>query len=131
MRNAILAMTVALTLMTGQLQSSPPKSAPADVGPGRIAWFDITTTNLPQSKEFYGKALPGCRFYPGAGGPGDLHGAVGAAGIHHHDLVGKAHRFQAGANVGLLVQGDDSDGQTHNQWSVASGQWSVFAFTGN
>ena len=55
MRNAILAMTVALTLMTGQLQSSPPKSAPADVGPGRIAWFDITTTNLPQSKEFYGK----------------------------------------------------------------------------
>ncbi len=25
------------------------------MGPGRIAWFDITTTNLPQSKEFYGK----------------------------------------------------------------------------
>jgi predicted enzyme related to lactoylglutathione lyase len=55
MRNAILAMTVALTLMTGQLQSRPPKEPPADVGPGRIAWFDITTSNLPQSKEFYGK----------------------------------------------------------------------------
>ena len=25
------------------------------MGPGRIAWFDITTNNLPQSKEFYGK----------------------------------------------------------------------------
>jgi predicted enzyme related to lactoylglutathione lyase len=41
--------------MTGQLYSGPPKSPPADVGPGRIAWFDITTSNLPQSKEFYGK----------------------------------------------------------------------------
>lgn len=55
MRNAILAMTVALTLVTGQLQADPPKPPPADVGPGRVAWFDITTSNLPQSKEFYGK----------------------------------------------------------------------------
>ena len=55
MRNAILVMTAVLTLMTGQLQSDPPKSPPADVGPGHIAWFDITTSNLPQSKEFYGK----------------------------------------------------------------------------
>lgn len=55
MRDAFLAMTVALTLVTGQLQAEPPKSPPADVGPGRVAWFDITTSNLPQSKEFYGK----------------------------------------------------------------------------
>jgi predicted enzyme related to lactoylglutathione lyase len=58
MRNAILAMlaiTVTLTLVTGQLQADPPKSPPVDVGPGRIAWFDITTSNLAQSKEFYGK----------------------------------------------------------------------------
>ena len=55
MRNAILAMTMALTLGTGQLRAAPPKTPHADVGPGRIAWFDITTTNLPQSKEFYGK----------------------------------------------------------------------------
>lgn len=55
MRNAILAMTMALTLVTGQLQADPPKSPPTDVGPGRIAWFDITTSNLPQSVEFYGK----------------------------------------------------------------------------
>lgn len=55
MRNAILAMTVALALVTGQLQADPPKSPPADVGPGRVAWFDITTSNLAQSKEFYAK----------------------------------------------------------------------------
>jgi uncharacterized protein len=55
MRNAILAMTVALTLVTGQLQADPPKPLPADVGPGRIAWFDISTSNLAQAKEFYGK----------------------------------------------------------------------------
>ena len=55
MRNAILAMSMALTLVTGQLRAATQKTPPADVGPGRIAWFDITTTNLPQSKEFYGK----------------------------------------------------------------------------
>ncbi len=55
MLNLILAITFALTPMTGRLQSDPPKSLPADVGHGRIAWFDITTSSLTQSKEFYGK----------------------------------------------------------------------------
>lgn len=54
MRNAILATTMALTLATGQVGAAPQKALPTDVGTGRIAWFDITTTNLPQSKEFYG-----------------------------------------------------------------------------
>lgn len=55
MRKAILAMTVALSLVTGQLQAEPPKSPPADAGSGHIVWFDITTSDLPKSKEFYGK----------------------------------------------------------------------------
>ena len=55
MRNAILAITFALTLVTGSLDAAQDKTPPADVGPGRIAWFDLTTTNLAQSKEFYGK----------------------------------------------------------------------------
>ena len=55
MRKAILAMTMALTLATGQLHAATRKAPTADVGAGRIAWFDITTTNLAQSKEFYGK----------------------------------------------------------------------------
>ena len=54
MRAAILMMTV-MTLALGQVQSDPPKSMPADVGPGRVAWFDITTTDLAKSKEFFGK----------------------------------------------------------------------------
>lgn len=60
MRIAIVKMTMALTLMTGHVQSGQP---PADVGPGRIAWFDITTSNLPRSKEFYTK-LFGWQFNP-------------------------------------------------------------------
>ena len=55
MRRAILVMTAALVLVVGHLQADPPKSPTADVGPGRVAWFDITTSNLPQSKEFYGR----------------------------------------------------------------------------
>ena len=55
MRNAILAITFALTLMTGAIDAQNKKTPKADVGPGRIAWFDLTTTNLAQSREFYGK----------------------------------------------------------------------------
>ena len=54
MRAMVLAMTVMAAAVV-QPQSKPPKSMPADVGPGRVAWFDITTTDLAKSKEFYGK----------------------------------------------------------------------------
>ena len=55
MRKALLAMILASALVTGELRAETTKALPADVGPGRIAWFDITTTSLPQSKDFYGK----------------------------------------------------------------------------
>ena len=55
MLNAILSITAALILLIGPLQTSSPTPLPADVGPGRIAWFDITTSNLQQSKDFYSK----------------------------------------------------------------------------
>lgn len=54
MRATMLAIVVTAVAF-GQVQSEPPKSMPADVGPGRVAWFDITTTDLSKSKEFYGK----------------------------------------------------------------------------
>ena len=54
MRAMVLAMTVMAVALV-QAQSKPPKSMPADVGSGRVAWFDITTTDLSKSKEFYGK----------------------------------------------------------------------------
>lgn len=63
MRSTILAMTALLTLaavLTATLAlaaapapAAPLKPAPADVGSGRVAWFDLTTTDLPRSKEFY------------------------------------------------------------------------------
>ena len=52
MRNSILAMCMALAFVTGPLGAATQKP---DVGPGRIAWFDISTTDLSRSKEFYGK----------------------------------------------------------------------------
>jgi predicted enzyme related to lactoylglutathione lyase len=55
MRHAMLAIIVALILGTGQLEANPAKPPHADVGPGRIAWFDLSTTGLARSKEFYGK----------------------------------------------------------------------------
>ena len=55
MRSVILMMAVALSLGTGQSKPDPSKSWPADVGPGRVAWFDLTTTDLAKAKEFYGK----------------------------------------------------------------------------
>ena len=53
MRNVIVAMILASALVAGELDAA--KAPPADVGAGRIAWFDLTTTDLPRSKDFYGK----------------------------------------------------------------------------
>jgi hypothetical protein len=59
-----LATAVWLALVAGRLQGDdPPKSSPADVGPGRVAWFDITTSTLPRSQESYGE-LFGWGFTP-------------------------------------------------------------------
>jgi predicted enzyme related to lactoylglutathione lyase len=55
MRHLILAMTAALNLVIAQSQADSSKSWPADVGPGRVAWFDLTTTDLAKSKQFYSK----------------------------------------------------------------------------
>ena len=44
-------MTTVLAIMFSPSQSGPKP----DVGNGRVAWFDITTTDLAKSKEFYSK----------------------------------------------------------------------------
>lgn len=63
MRNTILAMALILVAEAGYLPGATDKTPPADVGPGRIAWFDITTTDLSRSKAFYG-GLFDWRFNP-------------------------------------------------------------------
>jgi predicted enzyme related to lactoylglutathione lyase len=55
MRNTILALILPFAFAIGDLHAATPRPLPPDVGPGRVAWFDITTTNLPKSKEFYAK----------------------------------------------------------------------------
>ena len=55
MRNTVMALLISIACVTGDLAAATPKTPPKHVGPGSVAWFDITTTNLGQSKEFYGK----------------------------------------------------------------------------
>ncbi|HKD11953.1 MAG TPA: VOC family protein [Thermoanaerobaculia bacterium] len=55
MRTATLAMALTLTLVSAELRAASHKTPKPDVGAGRIAWFDITTTDLARSKDFYGK----------------------------------------------------------------------------
>lgn len=74
MRTVFLATATAFLLLGGpshaDSKSSGPTAAlkppPADVGPGRVAWFDLTTTNLARAKEFYSKLL-GWQFTPLSG----------------------------------------------------------------
>jgi hypothetical protein len=55
MRHAVLMLAAITMLMIGRTDADPTKPFPADVGSGRIAWFDLTTTDLQKSKTFYGK----------------------------------------------------------------------------
>ena len=55
MRHVILVLMTTLTFMTSSLHAEVRKGPKPDVGAGRIAWFDITTTDLARSKEFYSK----------------------------------------------------------------------------
>jgi predicted enzyme related to lactoylglutathione lyase len=50
--SAALFLILLLAAIPGGVSAKP---LPADVGPGRVAWFDLTTSNLTQSKNFYGK----------------------------------------------------------------------------
>jgi len=53
MKTVILATTLALAIVAAQQSGS--KKPKLDVGAGKVAWFDLTTTNLATSKAFYGK----------------------------------------------------------------------------
>ena len=53
MRTKFLAASIAFVLTAGLCAALDQKASKLDVGDGRVAWFDITTTNLNQSKAFY------------------------------------------------------------------------------
>jgi predicted enzyme related to lactoylglutathione lyase len=52
----MMQLTVMALVMNGTgMQAQVKAQMPPDVGSGRVAWFDITTTNLTRAQEFYGK----------------------------------------------------------------------------
>ena len=53
MRARLVAAGIALALTAALSTAAENKGPKADVGDGHVAWFDITTTNLAQSKAFY------------------------------------------------------------------------------
>lgn len=55
MRVIVSLLVVLVAMAAGQDVSESKKALPADVGPGRVAWFDLTTTDIAKAKEFYGK----------------------------------------------------------------------------
>jgi uncharacterized protein len=66
MRNAIRWTTITSILLAASLGAAAGGNPPADVGAGRVAWFDLTTTDLARSKIFYG-GLFDWEFAPVAG----------------------------------------------------------------
>jgi len=53
MQARITAAGIALALLAGLSAAVENKGPKPDVGDGRVAWFDLTTTDLAQSKAFY------------------------------------------------------------------------------
>lgn len=62
MRSTSLALIMGLGFVAGELEAATAKTLPADVGPGRVAWFDISTTSLPRAKELGGTVVEGFPF---------------------------------------------------------------------
>jgi predicted enzyme related to lactoylglutathione lyase len=53
-RAAVLIVAVVMSI-GGKAVEQTKSQMPIDVGAGRVAWFDITATDMPRAKEFYGK----------------------------------------------------------------------------
>ncbi|HEY0781290.1 MAG TPA: VOC family protein [Thermoanaerobaculia bacterium] len=67
MRQALTATLVALTVAAAPLLAAdPPRPPKPDVGANHLVWFDLTTTDMAKSKEFYGKLFD-WKFTPIAG----------------------------------------------------------------
>ena len=54
-QKSLLIPLLSMFLLAGTYSALSGRTPPADVGAGRVAWFDITTTNLDEAKNFYGK----------------------------------------------------------------------------
>jgi predicted enzyme related to lactoylglutathione lyase len=66
MRKILLALSAAVLLVGAPTLAEDKSALPEDVGSGRVAWFDLTTTDIAKSKAFYGP-LFGWKFTAVAG----------------------------------------------------------------
>ena len=123
MRAAIVVLT--LTLIGAPNLPVSGQSLPADVGPGRVAWFDLSTTNLPRSREFYGQ-LFGWTFNPvqgtdqaleivaGGTAVGTLRGADGAISLFNGVVYVQVSDLQASCQKAKALGGTVAPGFPFN-----------------
>ena len=101
---------------TAYAQSRATKEPPPDVGPGRVAWFDITTSDLAGAKTFYG-GLFDWRFNP-------LQGTDAAVEIVSRDLpIGTIRRAEGAItafNGVVYVQVTDLSGSIKKATSLGA-----------
>ena len=104
MQRTLLMLAAMLTLVTGGLLADPPKQQPKpDVGPGRVAWFDITTTDMAKSKDFYAQ-LFGWTYTPVAGTDLAVEIVSGGTGI---GTIRRSEGKISGFNGVVYIQVDD------------------------
>ena len=77
---AIAFALSALSSLSIAAPTLPAKELPADVGAGRVAWFDIATTDLTKAKAFFGP-LFGWSFQPVQGSDQAAEIVAGATAI--------------------------------------------------
>jgi predicted enzyme related to lactoylglutathione lyase len=53
MRHLVALLT--LSILSGAAPAASAKPPKPDVGAGHVTWFDLVTTDIPKSKDFYGK----------------------------------------------------------------------------
>lgn len=108
MRYAALKYVMWLTMaavvgICGGMLAQVKTQMPADVGPGRVAWFDISTTDVARAKEFYGKLFD-WTFTAVAGTDQAVQITSRGTGI---GTIRSAHGAISGFNGVVYVQVDD------------------------
>jgi len=73
-------LMASLIALCGAMHPAAAQDMPPDVGAGRVAWFDLSTTDLARSKEFYAQ-LFGWRFEPVQGSDLAVRIVAGGTGI--------------------------------------------------
>ena len=125
MTSVMFVKIAALVALGAGVFTQVKPQTPMDVGPGRVAWFDITTTDLTRAKEFYGKMFD-WTFTAVAGttqavqitsrgvGIGTIRGADGAISGYNGVIYVQVEDVQAASNKAKALGGKLVDGFPFN-----------------